>query len=173
MALIQSSKTRSVMMTTLSTVPSMTVYPSNPEHSGHLDTVAKAAIGATVGSAGMLLIIILPIWMRQQRKRNAQEKEEQSLQFGLEEQDNNVTDTTSSSDSAQPKDGIAKLEQPEQKVELPERGIWQERAELPTMANAVELDIVPRRWKEEDDDGSVASRKEHGEDVVLSPSRGK
>ena len=76
----------------------------------------------------------------------------------MEEKDMDVTSTSSPSDStleSTSSEEITELEQTEQKApgELPERGIWHERAELETKANAVELDVLPQRWdiKEEEE----------------------
>ncbi|KAH7635793.1 hypothetical protein B0T09DRAFT_317527 [Sordaria sp. MPI-SDFR-AT-0083] len=80
--------------------------------------------------------------------------------FSTMEEDQTITDRTNPglhiAELEQPQNNIiTKLEKPEQRVELPERGIWQERSELPTAANAIELDVFPQRWEEEEEDDST------------------
>lgn len=176
--LFQFITTRSVVITTLAHTPSTTVYSSShPRHDiTRLDTVSKTVIGATVGSASLLLIIIIFfVWLRRQRRKKSATREktrrqnssleqahhhQHPSQFSTMEEDQTITDRTNPglhiAELEQPQNNIiTELEKPEQRVELPERGIWQERSELPTAANAIELDVFPQRWEEEEEDDST------------------
>lgn len=65
--------------------------------------------------------------------------EEESSRF------TNGIDTTKPSELEEPEHRTRELEQPHQQVELTEGGIWDERAELHTKANVVELDTSPQQ----------------------------
>ncbi|KAK3392418.1 hypothetical protein B0T20DRAFT_55801 [Sordaria brevicollis] len=104
-----------------------------------LPIAAIIAIGATVGSASVFLATLIVWLLRRRRKRMQVETPSQPMEL-------DGTNTPTLSELEQPERKFPELEEPKQKVELYEGGIWNEKAELATNANAAELDVLPQRW---------------------------